>query len=106
MHAVISNYHESDTCTWCSRDTEGVTVEFDGGFLHKGPLCCRRRASTIGRTTTQPATRKGRATARNQRSATTPLLCQRSRARRVNGSYKKAGGAGLIYELPQRYHEH
>lgn len=39
MRAIISEYHESTSCTWCERDTEGVTVEFDAGFLQRGPLC-------------------------------------------------------------------
>lgn len=39
MHAVISSYHESAPCTWCSRGAEGVTIEFGGGFLQKGALC-------------------------------------------------------------------
>lgn len=41
MKALITGYHESTNCTWCEKTTEGVTVEFDGGFLHKAALCFR-----------------------------------------------------------------
>lgn len=49
MRAVINEYHESTTCTWCERDMEAVTVEFDGGFLQKGPLCwrCLQQATRV-----------------------------------------------------------
>lgn len=49
MRAIISHYHEKTNCTWCQRDTEAVTVEFDGGFLQKGPLCwkCLQQATRV-----------------------------------------------------------
>ena len=49
MRAIISEYHESTSCTWCERNTEGVTVEFDGGFLQKGALCwkCLQQATRV-----------------------------------------------------------
>ena len=66
MHAVISGYHESKPCTWCNRQAEGVTVEFDGGFLQKGPLCwkCLQQATRVhhkqvnGEATMLPADKK------------------------------------------------
>jgi hypothetical protein len=39
MKAIISAFHESASCTWCSKTAECVTVQFEGGFLHKSELC-------------------------------------------------------------------
>jgi hypothetical protein len=49
MRAVITQYNESATCLWCNRTAEGVTVEFDDGFLQKGPLCwrCLQQATRV-----------------------------------------------------------
>lgn len=49
MRAVISEYNEEALCLWCNRNAEGVTVEFDGGFLQKGPLCwrCLQQATRV-----------------------------------------------------------
>jgi hypothetical protein len=49
MRATITEFHTSTTCTWCGRDTEGVTVEFDEGFLQKGSLCwrCLQQATRV-----------------------------------------------------------
>ena len=49
MRAIISQYHESASCTWCERETEGITVEFDDGFLQKGSLCwrCLQQATRV-----------------------------------------------------------
>ena len=49
MQAVISEYHSSAKCTWCEKETEGVTVEFDGGFLQRGSLCwkCLQQATRV-----------------------------------------------------------
>ncbi len=41
MKVMISAFHESESCTWCQKQTEAVTVEFYGGFLQKCPLCWR-----------------------------------------------------------------
>jgi hypothetical protein len=41
MKALISAYLDSASCTWCKRTAECVTVQFDGGFLHKTELCFR-----------------------------------------------------------------
>jgi hypothetical protein len=35
----ITEYHESTSCNWCDRTKECVTVEFEDGFLSKGPMC-------------------------------------------------------------------
>ena len=49
MRIVISEYHDNISCTWCNRSAEGVTAEFDGGFLQKGPLCwrCLQQAARV-----------------------------------------------------------
>lgn len=49
MRAMISAFHVSTTCTWCEKEAEGVTVEFDGGFLQKGALCwkCLQQATRV-----------------------------------------------------------
>ena len=49
MRILISAYHDSTSCTWCNRTVEGVTAEFDGGFLQKGPLCwrCLQQATRV-----------------------------------------------------------
>lgn len=49
MRAVISQYNEAALCLWCNRNAEGVTVEFDDGFLQKGPLCwrCLQQATRV-----------------------------------------------------------
>lgn len=52
MKALISAYHESHSCTWCNKTAECVTVQFDGGFLQKGPLCwrCLQQATRVHHT--------------------------------------------------------
>lgn len=49
MRAIISQFNESALCLWCNRTTEGVTIEFDDGFLQKGPLCwrCLQQATRV-----------------------------------------------------------
>ena len=49
MRAVITQFNESALCLWCNRTAEGVTVEFDDGFLQKGPLCwrCLQQATRV-----------------------------------------------------------
>ena len=49
MRILISAYHDSATCTWCNRTVEGVTAQFDGSFLQKGPLCwrCLQQATRV-----------------------------------------------------------
>lgn len=39
MKALISAYYESASCAWCNKTAECVTVQFEGGFLHKSELC-------------------------------------------------------------------
>ncbi len=39
MNVMISAYHENAACTWCNKTVEGVSVQFEGGFLHKSNLC-------------------------------------------------------------------
>jgi hypothetical protein len=49
MRAVITHFNESAHCLWCNRMAEGVTIEFDDGFLQKGPLCwrCLQQATRV-----------------------------------------------------------
>ncbi len=60
MRAMITAYNESTKCTWCERENEGVTVEFDGGFLSKGPLCfkCLQQAVKVHHKQDKPAKAK------------------------------------------------
>jgi hypothetical protein len=45
----MTQFNESAHCLWCNRMAEGVTVEFDDGFLQKGPLCwrCLQQATRV-----------------------------------------------------------
>jgi hypothetical protein len=49
MKALITDYHESTNCTWCEKTNEAITVQFEGGFLQKGPLCwkCLQQATRV-----------------------------------------------------------
>lgn len=49
MKVLISDYHDSAKCMWCKKETEAVTIEFDGGFLTKGCLCwkCLQQATRV-----------------------------------------------------------
>jgi hypothetical protein len=49
MNVVISDYHETDTCTWCEKQEEAVTVTFDSGFLKHAPVCwkCLQKAVRV-----------------------------------------------------------
>jgi len=49
MKALISAYHEKANCSWCEKEHEAVTIEFDNGFLKKGPLCwkCLQQATRV-----------------------------------------------------------
>lgn len=39
MNVQISDWSETDSCLWCSKQRECVTVDFDDSFLQKAPLC-------------------------------------------------------------------
>ena len=49
MNVTLTQYHESETCTWCERTKECVTADFDDGFLQKVPLCwsCLQQAVKV-----------------------------------------------------------
>lgn len=57
MQIEISDWTETGTCLWCSKEKESVTVTFDEGFLSAATLCwhclqnavrvCRRRESEV-----------------------------------------------------------
>lgn len=49
MKALISAFHESTKCMWCQKTSEGITVQFDGGFLRDGELCwkCLQQATRV-----------------------------------------------------------
>ena len=56
MQAIITEFHDKTTCTWCERETEGVTVEFEQGFLEKSALCwrCLQQATRVHHKQTRP----------------------------------------------------
>lgn len=41
MRVTMTAWHEREPCTWCEREKECVTVEFEDGFLVSLPLCWR-----------------------------------------------------------------
>lgn len=41
MKALISQWNAVETCVWCEKDKECVTVEFGDGFLRNSALCWR-----------------------------------------------------------------
>ena len=41
MRVTLTAWHENDSCTWCERTKECVTVDFADGFLTSAPLCWR-----------------------------------------------------------------
>ena len=50
MQATISALHESESCIWCEKMKETVTVDFNNeSFLKKGPLCwkCLQQAVKV-----------------------------------------------------------
>ena len=67
MKALISAFHEKTNCSWCQKETEAVSVEFDGGFLRKGPLCWRCLQQAVRVHAKQQA--DGKQAAANQASA-------------------------------------
>jgi len=52
MNVTISAWHESETCTWCQKNGEAVTVTFDSGFLRDSSLCwkCLQQAVRVHHT--------------------------------------------------------
>jgi hypothetical protein len=58
MTVTLTTYHEKATCTWCEREKECVTVNFDDAFLQNTPLCwkCLQKAVKVrNRQPTTPA---------------------------------------------------
>ena len=49
MNASITAYHENVDCTWCEKPAEGITIDFDSGFLQNAPLCfkCLQQALRV-----------------------------------------------------------
>ena len=39
MKALLKNWHASETCLWCQKERECVTVDFGDGFISNGTLC-------------------------------------------------------------------
>jgi len=39
MLGQLTKYNDADTCNWCEKEAEGITVEFAGNFLQKGHFC-------------------------------------------------------------------
>ena len=49
IEAKITAWHEVVSCTWCEKEKEGVTVDFNDGFIQEAPLCwsCLERAVKV-----------------------------------------------------------
>ena len=49
MEAKITAWHENASCTWCEKEREAVTVDFNDGFIQDAPLCwaCLERAVKV-----------------------------------------------------------
>ncbi|QDT45171.1 hypothetical protein Pan241w_52900 [Gimesia alba] len=49
MNVTITQYHSTETCTWCEKNKECVTTDFDDGFIGKAPLCwsCLQKAIKV-----------------------------------------------------------
>jgi len=49
MNVSMTDYHESETCTWCEKQGEAVTVTFQSGFLQNAPVCwkCLQKAVRV-----------------------------------------------------------
>lgn len=49
MHAVISDYQESQQCLWCDRAAEGVEIAFEEFCIGQGHLCwkCLQQAVRV-----------------------------------------------------------
>lgn len=57
MKALLSKWHASETCLWCQKERECVTVDFGDGFITKGTLCwgCLQKTVRVkSQTTTKP----------------------------------------------------
>ena len=60
MEAKITAWHEATACTWCEKEKEGVTVDFNDGFIHDAALCwsCLERAVKVrARKDSKPASK-------------------------------------------------
>lgn len=49
MNVTISSYQENESCTWCEKECEAVTVTFESGFLKNAPVCwkCLQKAVRV-----------------------------------------------------------
>ncbi len=61
MNVTISSYQENETCTWCEKECEAVTVTFESGFLKNAPVCwkCLQKAVRVHHKQHSQTTRKG-----------------------------------------------
>lgn len=55
MQIEITDWSEADTCLWCSKEKESVTVTFDGGFLSAATLCWHCLQNAVRVRSRQPA---------------------------------------------------
>lgn len=39
MHVTLHAWHNEQSCTWCEKQRECVSVTFEDGFLKNAPLC-------------------------------------------------------------------
>lgn len=49
MHVTLTGWHETQSCTWCEKQKECVSVTFEDGFLKQAPLCwsCLQKAVRV-----------------------------------------------------------
>ena len=47
MNVNLTNWHETETCTWCEREKECVTAGFADGFIKASPMCWKCLAKAV-----------------------------------------------------------
>ncbi|MGE0608310.1 MAG: hypothetical protein AB7O62_14535 [Pirellulales bacterium] len=49
MRVLLSDWHATESCTWCEKQRECVTVSFEDGFLNAATLCwnCLQKAVKV-----------------------------------------------------------
>ena len=62
MHVTLTAHHQNAECTWCEKEKDCVTANFDDGFIQQAPLCwsCLQKAIRVahGRTRRRPHVRR------------------------------------------------
>ena len=49
MNVSLTAWHDKQSCTWCEKERECVTVSFEDGFLRNSPVCwgCLQKAVRV-----------------------------------------------------------